>query len=199
MDGALPSPVRNARLVPLNDLYALATGSLLSDCIQFFETSAFDYEPRCVVADVMDAIGYVHTSFTIHREVLESLPSTELVEPTKGLREVLLQLLAVDKRLFIVTNSPLWYLEPQMRLFVGDDWRCVPSFLPCWPPRPQKRTREPESVPRQPHATPPAARLTPLARSSHEQHPLRRGCLLGAQAQLVRRGPLAAAVACSAT
>ena len=124
-DGQLPAAVRDARLHPLNDLYALATGSLLGDVIEHHERAygAGRYQPTCLVTDVMAAVADVHTSFAIHKEVLASLPSTELVAPAGELRDVLLQLRAAGKRLFIVTNSPLWYIEPQMELFVGRDWR----------------------------------------------------------------------------
>lgn len=93
VDGALPAPLRDARLLPLNDLYALATGSLLSDVIEFHEhvdreSVSRTYNPRCVVADVMSAIADVHTSFAIHREVLESLPSQQLVEPVSDARSL---------------------------------------------------------------------------------------------------------------
>ena len=41
------------------------------------------------------------------------------------MRGLLLRLRAANKRLFIVTNSPLWYLAPQLDLFVGEDWRSL--------------------------------------------------------------------------
>ena len=119
----LTASVRNTRLIPLNDLYALATGALLSDVVEFYQRRGAPYDPRAVVADVTGAIGLVHTSFTIHREVLASLPSTNLVEPAPGLRSVLEQLRGTGKQLFLVTNSPLWYVQPQLDLFVGPDWR----------------------------------------------------------------------------
>lgn len=119
----LTAEQRDSRLIPLNDLYALATGALLTDVIEFFERRGAPYDPRAVVADVTAAIGHVHVSFTIHREVLASLPSTSLVEPAPGLRRVLEQLRHAGKRLFLVTNSPLWYIEPQLVQFVGPDWR----------------------------------------------------------------------------
>ena len=89
----------------------------------------------------MAAIGHVHTSFSIHREVLASLPSTELVRPAggdRGLRWVLETLRASGKQLFLVTNSPLWYIEPQLTHFVGADWRGFFEFTigsarkPAW-------------------------------------------------------------------
>jgi HAD superfamily 5'-nucleotidase-like hydrolase len=145
--GALSPTTRDVRLAPLNDLYALATGCLIGDCIEFHERTHVsaagesdfrEYEPRCIVADVMEAIGHVHTSFSIHREVLDSLPTTDLVEPAPGLRDVLLELRAASKHLFIVTNSPLWYLDPQLKQFVGEDWRelfdvtVVSARKPTW-------------------------------------------------------------------
>ena len=42
---------------------------LLTDVIEYHERSGEQYEPASVVTDVMDAIGFVHTSFAIHKEV----------------------------------------------------------------------------------------------------------------------------------
>ena len=54
------------------------------------------------------------------------------------MRGLLLRLRAANKRLFIVTNSPLWYIAPQLDLFVGEDWRSlfelvvVSARKPAW-------------------------------------------------------------------
>ena len=115
VEGALPKAIRDHRLTHFNDLYALATASLVSDVVEFHARAGQCYEPRCVVADVLAAIGHVHSSFAIHKEVLASLPSSDLVSPVPRMRELLVGLRAAGKTLFIVSNSPLWYLEPQVR------------------------------------------------------------------------------------
>ena len=71
--GALPTAIRDSRLLPLNDLYALSAGCLLSDVVEYHERererSGSPYEPRAVIADVLSAVKHVHASGEIHREV----------------------------------------------------------------------------------------------------------------------------------
>ena len=54
----------------------------------------------------MDAIGFVHTSFAIHNEVLASLPSSDLVQPVAEMRAVLDELRASGKALFPARPPP---------------------------------------------------------------------------------------------
>jgi len=79
----------------------------------------------------MQAIAAVHITGDIHREVLQSLPSTTMLAPAPNLRAVLQSVRDAGKNTFILTNSHLWYLEPQLKLFIGEDWRDFFDLILC--------------------------------------------------------------------
>ena len=83
--------------------------SLSAHAKKFFALKT-DLAPTIIPAHELlgSRLAQVHTSFAIHKEVLDSLPSSELVQPADDLRGLLSTLREAGKQLFIVTNSPLW-------------------------------------------------------------------------------------------
>ena len=120
--GILPPEERKQRLKPLNDLFSTSEACLLADVVQWFRDKDLPFDPRSVVADVLDAITKAHTSGQLHRTVSEDLEhyvegnGTQLVQLLDSFRKA-------GKKLMLVSNSPFWFVDKGMSYVCGEDWR----------------------------------------------------------------------------
>lgn len=89
-----------------------APPQLISDCMELFR--GHDVDPAHVFADVRAAIGHVHSSGLLYREVMRS-PETYLGEGNDELARFLVRLRDAGKRTFLLTNSPPFYADAVMR------------------------------------------------------------------------------------
>jgi len=117
----LSNQYRREHLRGLVDLFSLAEACLVSDVVQHFEQHRIQYDPCCVMQDVLKAIEQVHSSLVAHREVLSDLP--RYLIPSPDLPALLQNLRACGKKLFLLTNSPFFYVNAGLSFLVGPDWR----------------------------------------------------------------------------
>ncbi|GAQ77600.1 haloacid dehalogenase-like hydrolase superfamily hydrolase [Klebsormidium nitens] len=115
---AIPSDYMH-NLVSLMDLFCLSEACLISDVIQHFVSSRIEFDPMYVYEDVKKSIDYVHRSALMHRAILEKPSQFLLKQP--GVIQQLKRLKASGKKLFILTNSPFFFVDGGMRYLFQDD------------------------------------------------------------------------------
>lgn len=108
-------------LHPIHDLFATAEACLLADVIQLAVDLGFPFVPHNLSQDVRAAIQEVHESGEMHRTVAANPHVYQA--PIPGLAGHLKRWLDDGKKLFLMTNSGLTFVDAGMRFLVGDDWR----------------------------------------------------------------------------
>eukprot|EP00898_Chlorokybus_atmophyticus_P007300 jgi/Chlat1/7571/Chrsp63S09149 len=109
-------------LVALMDLFCLSEICLIADVIQYFVDNKLDFDPAYVYEDVRGAVQRVHASGRLHRAVLSD-PDRHLAHQPGALRGWLERLHGAGRRLFLLSNSPFWYIDGGMRHLFRDDGR----------------------------------------------------------------------------
>lgn len=115
-----------SNLVGLMDLFCFSEACLISDIIQHFVDARLDFDACYVLEDVKRAIGYVHQSGLVHRTILAE-PDKYLVKNAAVLK-FLRTLRERGKKLFLLTNSPFYFVDRGMRYMFqdfglnGDSW-----------------------------------------------------------------------------
>uniref|UniRef100_A0A0D6R9B8 Uncharacterized protein n=1 Tax=Araucaria cunninghamii TaxID=56994 RepID=A0A0D6R9B8_ARACU len=116
-----------SNLTALMDLFCFSEACLLSDIIQHFVDEKLDFDPCSVYEDVKHAIGHVHHSGLVHRKILAK-PEKYLVKNAAVLH-FLNRLKEKGKKLFLLTNSPFYFVDGGMRFMFedfglkGDSWQ----------------------------------------------------------------------------
>ena len=108
-------------MTPVNDLFALSEACLLADVVQLAIDANIPFDPASLGQDVSRAIGFVHKSGNLHETIAEE--PERFIHPVPGLRELLQRCRASGKQLFLLTNSPLSFVDKGLRFLYGDDWR----------------------------------------------------------------------------
>ena len=105
------------------DLFALSEACLMSDVVQLAIDSKIKFDPAALSEDVARAIHHVHTSGKMHAEVAEN--PAEYVHYLPDLRERLEGCRAAGKKLFLLTNSGLPFVDRGMTFLAGEGWRSL--------------------------------------------------------------------------
>lgn len=105
------------KLVQLVDVFAKPEMGLVCDVIDLFRANNMSYEPASVYYDVAKCIGQAHLNF--HQEI-NVKPQVYLHKDPE--QRSLLQRLADQKTLFLITNSPFRTVNVGMTYLVGKDW-----------------------------------------------------------------------------
>ncbi|XP_068652981.1 uncharacterized protein [Aristolochia californica] len=114
-------------LVCLMDFFCFSEACLLADIVQHFVDAKLDFDASYVYQDVNHAIQHVHQSGLVHREILSD-PQRYLMKNGRLLR-FLEMLKERGKKLFLLTNSPYYFVDGGMRfmlegsLSTRDSWR----------------------------------------------------------------------------
>lgn len=114
-------------LVGLMDFFCFSEACLIADIIQHFVDAKLDFDASYVYQDVTDAIQHVHKSGLLHRSILSD-PQKYLMKNSQVLR-FLKMLKEKGKKLFLLTNSPYYFVDGGMNFiledFIGDgfSWR----------------------------------------------------------------------------
>ncbi|KAL6012247.1 hypothetical protein ACLOJK_002725 [Asimina triloba] len=97
---------------------------LIADVVQHFVDAKLDFDASYVYQDVKESLQYVHRSGLMHRGIL--------ADPHRYLGQVLRFLRSLrekGKKLFLLTNSPYYFVDGGMRFILedssgsGDSWR----------------------------------------------------------------------------
>ncbi|XP_060784197.1 5'-nucleotidase domain-containing protein 3 isoform X2 [Neoarius graeffei] len=103
------------------DIFSLPEMTLLSCVNDYFMKHNIDYEPVHLYKDVKEAIRDVHVKGILYRAVEADIEKYICYgEQTHG---VLKKLSANGKKMFLITNSPLDFVDRGMNYIVGKDWR----------------------------------------------------------------------------
>ncbi|XP_037441476.1 5'-nucleotidase domain-containing protein DDB_G0275467-like [Triticum dicoccoides] len=115
------------QLVGLMDVFCFSEACLIADIVQHFVDAKLEFDAPYVYEDVNQAIQHVHRSGLVHRKVLSEpqkflLKNSQVFRFLKTLREK-------GKKLFLLTNSPFYFVDGGMSYlledqhFDGNSWR----------------------------------------------------------------------------
>ncbi|KAK8351061.1 hypothetical protein V6Z12_A05G008100 [Gossypium hirsutum] len=106
------------RLVGLMDFFCFSEACLIADMVQYFVDAKLEFDACYIYEDVNNAIQHVHHSGLMHRGILSD-PHRYLVKNGQ-----LLQFLRIlkekGKRLFLLTNSPYYFVDGGMQFMLED-------------------------------------------------------------------------------
>ncbi|XP_057501656.1 uncharacterized protein LOC130785490 [Actinidia eriantha] len=101
---------------------------LIADIVQHFVDAKLEFDASYIYHDVNRAIQHVHRSGLAHRGILSD-PQRYLVKMCSQLLRFLRMLKEKGKKLFLLTNSPYYFVDGGMRFMLedslghGDSWR----------------------------------------------------------------------------
>lgn len=105
-------------LVGLMDFFCFSEACLIADMVQHFVDAKLDFDASYIYQDVNRAIQHVHRSGLVHRGILSD-PQRYLVKNGQLLR-LLRMLRDKGKKLFLLTNSPYYFVDGGMRFMLED-------------------------------------------------------------------------------
>lgn len=105
-------------LVGLMDFFCFSEACLIADIVQHFLDAKLDFDASNVYQDVNQAIQHVHKSGLLHRGILSD-PQKYLMKNSQLLR-FLKMLKEKGKKLFLLTNSPYYFVDGGMRFLLED-------------------------------------------------------------------------------
>lgn len=114
-------------LVGLMDFFCFSEACLIADIVQHFVDAQLDFDTSYVYEDVNHSIQHVHRSGLVHRGILSD-PQRYLVKNGQ-LLQFLRMLKEQGKKLFLMTNSPYYFVDGGMRFMLEeslgkqDSWR----------------------------------------------------------------------------
>merc|ERR1711892_98044 len=109
------------------DDFSMPEAYLLQSVVQFFRDEELRFEPLLMYRTIRAAISDVHISQALYRNVTEN---KELhLGPAESMRSVVSYL--AHKEMFIISNSPFWFINMGMTHLVGHDWRDAFEVVIC--------------------------------------------------------------------
>ncbi|KAL2338563.1 hypothetical protein Fmac_013009 [Flemingia macrophylla] len=113
-------------LVALMDFFCFSEACLLADIVQYFVDAKLEFDASYIYEDVIRAIDHVHRSGLVHRGILSD-PHRYLVK-NGNILQFLKMLKEKGKKLFLLTNSPYYFVDGGMRFMLEDSMDC----RECW-------------------------------------------------------------------
>ena len=89
--------------------------------VQLAVDAGIPFDPGALSADVSKAVSWVHLSGTLH-DTVAAQPERYL-HPSPQLGALLAAARAGGKKLFLLTNSALGFVDKGMQFLVGDNWQ----------------------------------------------------------------------------
>ncbi|XP_011623916.2 5'-nucleotidase domain-containing protein DDB_G0275467 isoform X1 [Amborella trichopoda] len=114
-------------LVGLMDLFCFSEACLIATIVQHFVDAKLDFDASYIYNDVNRAIQHVHQSGLVHKRILSN-PHRYLMKNGQIFR-FLKMLKEKEKKLFLLTNSPYYFVDGGMQFMLqefgenGDSWR----------------------------------------------------------------------------
>uniref|UniRef100_A0A2P2K088 Cytosolic purine 5-nucleotidase n=1 Tax=Rhizophora mucronata TaxID=61149 RepID=A0A2P2K088_RHIMU len=105
-------------LVGLMDFFCFSEACLIADIVQYFIDAKLDFDASYIYQDVNRAIQHVHRSGLVHRGILLD-PHRYLVKNGQVLH-FLRMLRDRGKKLFLLTNSPFYFVDGGMHFMLED-------------------------------------------------------------------------------
>ncbi|XWS27258.1 hypothetical protein CRYUN_Cryun26dG0099300 [Craigia yunnanensis] len=114
-------------LAGLMDFFCFSEACLIADIVQYFVDAKLEFDTCYIYQDVNRAIQHVHRSGLVHRGILSD-PHRYLVKNGQ-LLHFLRMLKEKGKKLFLLTNSPYYFVDGGMQFMLedsmgnSDSWR----------------------------------------------------------------------------
>lgn len=109
----------SAKMVQLADLFSVPEMCLLCNVAEFFIQNGKSYHPEILFRDVKKSISASHP--IMHSYVTKNVG--QYIDTNHNLREYFKRLVDAKKQLFLVTNSPYYFVNKGMEMLAGDDWQ----------------------------------------------------------------------------
>lgn len=126
------------------DLFCLPEISLLASLIQFFVDRDIKFDPEYLFADIRGAVETLHRNKILHNEMGRSieeflLPNSPFDAKDNNtnssssiyIKKFLQRLNKYDKNIFLITNSPYWFVDAGMTSLCGPDWPNLFDLVIC--------------------------------------------------------------------
>lgn len=126
------------------DLFCLPELSLLSSLTQYFIDKEIHFNPEYVFADIRGAVETLHRNQILHSNIVLSiedylLPNSPMEAENNNstpsssifIKEFLQRLIANKKNVFLITNSPYWFVNHGMSSLCGPDWANLFDLVIC--------------------------------------------------------------------
>jgi len=110
------------------DEFSIPEAYLFSAMIQYFTEAELRYDPLLMFRSIRSAIGDVHISQSLYKEVRDN---KELYLGKQDSMQSVISYLSKHKKLFIISNSPFWFINMGMRHLVAPDWRDAFEVVIC--------------------------------------------------------------------
>ncbi|XP_012256131.1 5'-nucleotidase domain-containing protein 3 isoform X2 [Athalia rosae] len=111
--------IRSTKMVQLADLFSVPEMSLICNVAEYFLKNHIDYHPEILFRDVKSSVQSCHP--IMHQTVVQNVGY--YLEENKDLRRFFDRLKSVDKKMFLVTNSPFHFVDVGMKFLLDDDWK----------------------------------------------------------------------------
>eukprot|EP00656_Telonema_subtile_P001951 TRINITY_DN10848_c0_g1_i4.p1 TRINITY_DN10848_c0_g1~~TRINITY_DN10848_c0_g1_i4.p1 ORF type:complete len:401 (-),score=102.38 TRINITY_DN10848_c0_g1_i4:126-1328(-) len=108
-------------LKAIQDAFAIPEACLLADTVQFFRDRKINFKSEYLVEDVQSSISNVHISGDMYKAVANN-PAAYIQPVGQRVHQLLSTLQQAQKQLFIITNSPYWFMDAGMTHLLGADW-----------------------------------------------------------------------------
>ncbi|KAI8513870.1 5'-nucleotidase domain-containing protein 3 [Branchiostoma belcheri] len=86
----------------------------------FFLKNGIEYDPEYLFYDVKNAVISVHLSGDMHKAVAKDMD--RYLERGEEISQLLRRLAGAGKKLFLITNSPFWFVQRGMEYISGPNW-----------------------------------------------------------------------------
>jgi len=110
------------------DEFSIPEAYLFSAMIQYFTEAELRYDPLLMYRAIRSAIADVHISQSLYKEVRDN---KELYLGEQDSMRSVISYLSNHKKLFIISNSPFWFINMGMRHLVAPDWRDAFEVVIC--------------------------------------------------------------------
>ena len=107
----------------LSDQFSIPEACLIADVIEFFVKQGHKttISHKFIAEDVREAVSHCHLSGAMYRAVLAEPDRFILRDP--HLKPMLQRLRCNGRHVFLLTNSPFWFVDGGMQYLLGDEWR----------------------------------------------------------------------------
>lgn len=109
----------SAKMVQLADLFSVPEMTLLCNVAEYFIQNGKSYHPEILFRDIKKSISASHP--IMHSYVTKDVG--KYIDKNVNLREYFKRLAQANKQLFLVTNSPYYFVNKGMEMLAGDDWQ----------------------------------------------------------------------------
>lgn len=115
----------SAKMVQLADLFSVPEMCLLCNVAEFFIQNGKSYHPEILFRDIKKSISASHP--IMHSYVTKDVG--KYIDKNGNMREYFRRLVDARKQLFLVTNSPYYFVNKGMEMLAGEDWQQVKVYF----------------------------------------------------------------------